>query len=270
MIENKKTVGSYINLRIRSPHNKTSTESEFFIQVSKHNTYIPENLYLVVGDPQLEIQAQVMSQISSQTLPVDSWKNVHSWLLDLILAGKERFGDIVTFIDCNPSFSAYTEISLLASTHLIVPCSSDGSSARAISNLGSLIYGFQLSENIKSVSFSKKAQDFGLSLPLIRSVLLNRSTQYDKTASQAFKAMFEEIKERADLLRKTHSQYFHTDFKYYDIPDAHSPAIVCSHLGKPISSLRPGKYRVHDTNPQVNSGPLNNYKTSIDNVVNDL
>ena len=211
-----------------------------------------------------------MSQISSQTLPVDSWKNVHCWLRDLISSGEAKFGDTTTFIDCNPSFSTYTEISLLASTHLIIPCSSDGSSARAISNLGTLIYGHQLPPHLKNVSFAKKAEDFQLQLPLIRSVLLNRSTQYDKKASQAFGAMFEEIKRRTTSLKKDLSKHFHTKFDYYDVPDAHSPAIVCSHLGKPISTLESGKYEVHNVRPQVNQEPLDRYKKSIKSLVNHL
>ena len=84
-IKEKKTVGGYVNLRIESPHNKiTGQDENFFINVHEYNTEIPTNLYLIAGDPQLEIQAQVMNQISSQTLPKNSWENVHSWLGDLI------------------------------------------------------------------------------------------------------------------------------------------------------------------------------------------
>ena len=61
----------------------TGRESEFFVHVHQYNAQIPKNVYLVVGDPQLEIQAQVINQISGQTLPEDSWKNVHSWAVGL-------------------------------------------------------------------------------------------------------------------------------------------------------------------------------------------
>ena len=270
LIESKKTIGSYINARIKSPHQITGRETEFFIHVHPYNNKISKNVYLVVGDPQLEIQAQVINQISSQSLPDDSWKTVHSWLLDLIIAGEKKYGDSVTFIDCNPSFSAYTELSLLAATHLIVPCSSDGSSARAIDNLAALIYGHNLPQELKSASFAEKSFKFGMQLPVIHSVLLNRSTQYDKKASQAFKAMFEEIKDKANTLRQQLSNRFHSGFDYYDIPDTHSPAIVCSHLGLPISKLTPGPHQVHEARPQVNTEPLNRYKKAIDALVRKL
>ena len=49
--------------------------------------------------------------------------------------------DTMFFIDCNPSFSSYTELAILAAERLMVPCSADGSSARAIDNIGRLVYG---------------------------------------------------------------------------------------------------------------------------------
>ena len=269
-IKEKRTMGEYINLRIESPHKTIGRETDFFINVHDYNKEIPNNLFLIVGDPQLEIQAQVMNQIGSQTLPENSWKNVHSWLIDLIIAGEKKYGNITTFIDCNPSFSAYTEIALLAAMQIIIPCSSDGSSARAIDNVASLVYGQNLPETLKPASFSTKAKKFGMSLPAIHSVLLNRSTQYDKKASKAFGAMFAEIKKRVENFKQLNGQYFHGYFRYFDIPDAHSPAIVCSHKGLPISKLKPGHHRVHDTSPQVNPEPLDRYKTAIDQLVDTL
>lgn len=275
-IKEKKTIGAYINERIKAPHTKTGNETAYFTQVSEKNSNIPNNLYLVVGDPQLEIQAQVMNQISSQTLPRETWKNVHSWVLDLIIANESKYAgpnenSIITFIDCNPSFSAYTEMSLLASLNLIVPCSSDGSSARAIDNLASLVYGHNLPDELKGASFYKRAkEDFGMPLPVIHSILLNRSTQYRKKASRAFGAMFEEIKKRSEQFKEKRSEVFSASFDYQDIPDAHTPAVVCSDLGKPISQLRAGPYIIQDETVQVNQVPLNRYKEAIERLVKTL
>ena len=85
-------------------------------------------------------------------------------LLDLVIVGDKKYGNSIAFIDCNPSFSAYTEISLLAATHVIVPCSGDGSSARAIDNLGALVYGWGLPQELKSASFSERVRRFGMNL----------------------------------------------------------------------------------------------------------
>src|SRR4051812_4657237 len=165
----------------------------------------------------------------------------------------------MVFIDCNPSFSAYTELAMTASERLIIPCSSDGSSARAIDNVGALLYGIGDS-SYGEVTFKAKAERFRMSLPLIHSVLLNRSTQYSEKASKAFGAMFTEIKKRARAIRNNDSSHFVAGkIHFEEVPDNHSVAIVCSHLGRPLYSIKPGKYDVHDTTPQVNSEPLNRY-----------
>ena len=169
----------------------------------------------------------------------------------------------MVFIDCNPSFSAYTELAMMAADRLIIPCSSDGSSARAVTNIGALLYGVGEGP-YKGVSFKSKSDKFSMALPIIHSVLLNRSTQYNMKASKAFQAMFNEIKERVKALRQAEPGYFVTGNEvYFEVPDAHSVAIVCSHLGLPLYDLFTRKYRVHDTTPQVNSEPLDRYKQAI-------
>ena len=205
----RKTVGGYFDERIDSPHNLTGTENEYLQNVSEYNKNIPHNLFLVCGDPSLEIQAQVINQIGGQTLPVNSWENVHRWLLDLVIACQKKLNrnKTMVFIDCNPSFSAYTELAMTAAERLIVPCSSDGSSARAVTNIGALLYGIG-EEQYKEVSFKSKSDKFGMALPVIHSVLLNRSTQYSKKASQAFTAMFDEIKKRIKAIQKIAPSHF--------------------------------------------------------------
>jgi chromosome partitioning protein len=268
-IKDRKTIGGYFDTRISSPHRRTGSETNYLIQASKYNQNLPANLYLIVGDPSLEIQAQVISQIGGQTLPADAWKNVHNWLKDLVVACGDKIGNgnTTAFIDCNPSFAAYTELSMMAADRLIVPCSSDGSSARAIDNIGALLYGIGGDGQYQDVTFKAKADRFGMSLPVVHSVVLNRSTQYNEKASKAFGAMFDEIKRRTKKLRAVDGSRFVVQngrLGFHEIPDNHSVAIVCSHSGRPLYSIKPGKYAVHDTNPQVNPEPLDRYKNAVD------
>lgn len=265
LIRERKTIGGYLDSRINAPHSKSGNELEYLIDARLVNERLPRGVYLVAGDPSLELQAQVINQISQQTLPVNSWKNVHSWLADLVDECKTHLGpETIVFIDCNPSFSAYTELSMVSSDALIIPCSSDGSSARAIDNVGSLLYGITAGNDYGAVNFSRRASHFGLNLPEVHSVVLNRSTQYNKKASKAFTAMFDEIKRRMQVLRSGAPNYFSDGApRFADIPDSHSVAIVCSHLGMPLYALKPGRYVVHDTEPQVNSEPLERYTTAV-------
>jgi cellulose biosynthesis protein BcsQ len=267
----RRTIGGYFDARITSPHKITGDESRYLLRAKDHNSHLSKNVWVIAGDPSLEIQAQVISQIGGQTLPAEAWKNVHNWLADLITACTATIGgEVNVFVDCNPSFSAYTELSMAASERLIIPCSSDGSSARAIDNVGALLYGIGES-TYGDVNFKAKAEKFNLTLPLVHSVLLNRSTLYNKKASKAFGAMFEEIKGRTRSLKKVdRSRFVEGKINFKVVPDNHSVAIVCSHLGKPLYSIHPGKYKVHDTHPQVNSEPLNRYKEAVASLLQDI
>lgn len=204
----RRTIGGYFDERISSPHKITGNETSYVLRASDYNANLDDNIYLIAGDPSLEIQAEAINQIAGQTLPRDSWANVHQWLKDLLTALSKKNADTVYFIDCNPSFSAYTEIAIIASDRLIVPCSADGSSARAISNIGQLIFGIGVPAAYSSVSFSKRAKDNGLAVPTIHVIPLNRSTQYEQKASKAFSAMYDEIKARANALYKTDKGIF--------------------------------------------------------------
>ena len=173
-------------------------------------------------------------------------------------------------IDCNPSFSPYTELAMMAAECLIIPCSSDGSSARAIDNIGSLLYGIGNDLYIDA-SFKAKVDKFQMTLPIIHSILLNRSTMYNQRSSKAFKAMFDEIAARIENMKIKAPNYFVGGETYFlEVPDTHSVAIVCSHNGLPLYELRPGLYQVHDTRPRVNQDPLERYKQAIDNLLNHI
>lgn len=270
---NRKTIGGYLDSRIASPHQMTGDETSFLLKIDDYNNYIPKNLFLICGDPSLEIQAQVISQIGGQTLPVDAWKNVRNWLNDLVKSCSKKLGQntVTVLIDCNPSFSAYTELAMLACERLIIPCSSDGSSARAINNVAGLLYGFNIPSGYQSVNFSAKAKQFGVPLPLIHAVILNRSTQYNNRASQAFSAMFNAIKENVISFQNfAKSNFVNGQAMFDEMPDSHSVAIVCSHNGIPLYRIEPRKYNVHNTNPQVNKGPLERYKKAVNKLLATL
>ena len=105
----RKTISDYIEDRIRSPYVSPNSGTGFITQVSPYSPRIPANLFLVVGDEQLEIQA---SRVASATIPgpQDAWRTVHLWIRDLIYDIKSSWNDeeCCVFIDCNPSFSIYT------------------------------------------------------------------------------------------------------------------------------------------------------------------
>jgi chromosome partitioning protein len=77
------TISGYMEDRILSPYVNPKTGARYATQVSSYNPQIPDNLWLVVGDDQLEIRS---SRVTAATFPgpQDSWRIVHTWLSDLI------------------------------------------------------------------------------------------------------------------------------------------------------------------------------------------
>ena len=134
--EPRRTIADYVRERIASPYQDPHAGSAFLHQVHTFNPQIVSNLYLVVGDYELELLA---SRVRGATTPGpdDAWAKVHQWILNLINDVKQSWGteEITVFIDCNPSFMIYTELGLSAAERLIIPFSADGSSKRAVRTL---------------------------------------------------------------------------------------------------------------------------------------
>lgn len=271
----RQTIGGYFDERVASPQISPKTGMNYLINPfqSQYNTELPRNLSIIVGDPSLELQAQAINQISAQTLPEDSWRNVHRWVIDLIDDIKQKLGEnTMFFLDCNPSFASYTELAILASERLIVPCSADGSSARAIDNIGRLIYGVNVPAQYRKANFFQNAKTYGFKLPEVHIVMLNRSTQYGERASKGFSAMFDEIKRRTDSLEKTGAVPFSSlQNRYVDIPDNHTLSIICSHNGLTISTLKPAtQYDIHGKTTIVPKDSYTTYKNAMDILVSQL
>lgn len=276
LIGKGQTIGGYFDDRIASPHGKPGTELQFFTAVSDYNRQIPDNLSLVAGDPSLELQSQTINGISVQSLPQDAWKNVHSWVIDLqqAIQNKYRGEDVMFFIDCNPSFSSYTAQAIAAAERLIVPCTPDGSSARAIRNVCRLVYGRETPEAYQKASFANKIKEARLALPVLHLAVLNRSTQYRKRPAKAFQAMLDQIRRVVEAAYHENRQdiFGGRSFEklFSEIPDAHTVAIVCSSQGKPLFETEPGPHTAAGKPTTINREPLDGYKEEIAKVVAEL
>lgn len=198
------TIAGYIDQRIRSPYTNPRVGGQYPIQVNKVNPNVPANLYLVIGDEQLEVQA---SRVSRATLPgpTDAWRLVHTWISELISDVRQSWNvsDSAVFIDCNPSFSIYTELAMSASDRLIIPFSADGSSKRAVRAVLSLIYGISRVPGSEQSEYFLNTTAFRMALPKIYCYIGNRMTQMNYSSAAAFKTVVDEIaKEIFDTFRK--------------------------------------------------------------------
>lgn len=278
----RRTISGYIEDRILSPYVNPQTGSSYLVRVSQQNFAVPANLFLVPGDEQLEIQA---SRVQGATAPgpTDAWRIVHTWISDLVedIQRSWHQENTTVFIDCNPSFSIYTELALSASDRLIIPFSADGSSKRAVRAVLALIYGVTRTPGSQQSQFYLNCQQFRLSIPKIYCYAGNRLTQYVRSAS-AFRTVVHEIGDEIWAVWRNNPNLFHvhptgsgspagrTAFNrmfQFEIVDANTASVVSSSLGIPIVGLTAGYHDVAGRRVMVNQSQLDNQQPNIQQLV---
>lgn len=273
------TIAGYMDERIRSPYVSPKVGGQFAVNVRKYNDQIPSNLFLVVGDESLEVQ---MSRVSNATNPgpSDAWRIVHGWISDLIADIRHSWGITTSavFIDCNPSFSIYTELAMSASDNLIIPFSADGSSKRAVRAVLSLLYGVTRVSGAEQSEFFLNSDRFKMRTPKIYSYVGNRLTQGNLDSAAAFKTVVNEIgKEIFAVWQKNPNLFtihpsgtpvprnlaeFRKMFQA-EINDANTASVVSGALGIPITTLASGHKYLAGKRVQVNQSQLDRQKPNM-------
>lgn len=273
------TIAGYLEARLNSPFRMIEDVSPYLCTPKTFNSNIPENLKLICGDNLLEIISEAIRQTSQLSIPVDAWKQVLNWVQDLTVALRKQSGDRDTLfvIDCNPSFAIYTQLGLVAAEGVVVPFTADDSSRRAIENVIALLYGITdpQSEAYARISFGKRAKDEGVSVPKLHTFVSNRVTFYDGQPSRAFEAVNKTIKQTMDEIHKKHRHIFanpkdQPSNTFMLIPDYHSACVVATMTGTPLHKLKPGPQNLVNERVQLNSGPLQNYRSALETFVNCL
>jgi len=280
------TIAGYIEERIRSPYVSPQTGARYAVKVSRYNNMVPHNLHLVVGDEDLEIQS---SRVSNATTPgpTDAWRLVHGWISDLIadIRSSWNVSNCTVFVDCNPSFSIYTELAMSTSDRLIIPFSADGSSKRAVRAVFALLYGISRISGRPQSEFHLNSQRFRMSTPQIFSYVGNRLTQMNQTSASAFKTVVNEIGEEIwDIWRANPNMFAihppghqipssRTEFKKMfqaEINDANTASVVSGGLGIPIKMLTAGYKTFAGKEIMVNQTQLDKQQPNIEDFVKTI
>ena len=275
----RRTIAGYLEARLSSPFQRLPDIADFVTEPHKFNRKCPRNLKLICGDNLVELLSEAIRQTSQLALPADAWKRVLLWVADFVAQLRSASGerDSTFFIDCNPSFSVYTQQALLAADSVVVPFTPDDSSRRGIVNVTALVYGVVDSRNTaySRISFSGRAQEYGIELPKLRYFVNNRVTMYEGKPSKAFAAASKTIKETIDKIHtKKRSIFYDVSRKpstaFFDIPDNHSANVVCALTGTPLHKLQAGPHEIKGERVQVNQGPLVRYKKALTQFVQAL
>ncbi len=282
----RRTISGYIEDRILSPYVSPNSGAGYITQVSQYNNAVPSNVYLVVGDEQLEIQS---SRVSSATNPgpQDAWRIVHLWIRDLIVDIQNSWNDEenCVFIDCNPSFSIYTELALTAAERLIIPFSADGSSKRAVKAVLALVYGIRRHAGDTQSEFFLETERYRMAQPTIYMYVGNRLTQMNSSSATAFRTVVSEIGKEIWDVWKTTPQFFcihpgsastpisqkaFRDMFQYEVNDANTASVVSGALGIPIASLTAGQKYVAGRSISVNQSQLDRQVPNIRELVQKI
>jgi cellulose biosynthesis protein BcsQ len=267
------SIGGYFQIRLPSPFAPPPFDPRDFItEPAKFNSVIPENIDLVCGDPLLELQANGINTLSNtQIAGVNTWFQVINWLNDFLAPIAKEYDMIV--LDCNPSFSIYTQIGLAAVERLVLPVMADDSSRRAVQNALSLVYGVRLPSPIYAThAFNTKLQTAGQPLPRVHLIVKNRLTQYMGPAS-AYAAVLAQIDIDIEALIKTHPAYFTFKKAVYgtvNIRDFQTTGVVAFAKGSPIFRLRAGKQDIGGHRVQVKEEYRLDSEKAIDQLVSQL
>jgi chromosome partitioning protein len=275
----RQSVAGYIEARIQSPYTNPHVGSSYPISVREFNYHVPRNLYLVVGDEELELQASRVARAAVPG-PPDAWRIVHTWITDLISDIRHSWdvADSTVFIDCNPSFTVYTELALSASDRLIIPFSADASSKRAVRTVLSLLYGIRRSPGATQSEFFLNSQNSRLSIPVIYCYVGNRLTQMNNSSASAFKTVVSEIGSEIWDVWRNHPNHFaihpagapapanrivYKRMFQAEINDANTASVVSGALGIPMSVLTPGTKTFAGRSIPVNQSQLDKQKPNI-------
>lgn len=263
--------------------------SQFYIPVSQHNGQLPQNLYLLCGDGNLEpIASAIISYANIQPIVVGDvpWVRVHSIIRKFIDAFAHERQDngrnVAIFINTNPAFGVYTELAMVAADHIICPVNADDSSRTATNAMMILLHGSSTPHPVYgSYTFAAKANGYGIRIPQIRLIVGNRFTQYDGAAT-AFKAMSDATAQQLYGIYQNYPQFFtpsstpigsEDDFRNeYSVflRDFNTSGVVAAHEGGLLSQMKSGSHLVYNVEVKLDSRRINDCLQAVDDVISKL
>ncbi|NOD86592.1 ParA family protein [Ruegeria sp. HKCCD6119] len=261
----------------------TSTPSSYLVQVSRHNPIISNNLHLLAGDTFLESLTLALNFATMNPANVNAWSEFVTAIRRLCELELQRsdYSSMKVFIDCNPSFSIYTQMALVSSDFLVVPVMADYSSIEGIKGILMLLYGKYPSAAVRNyarnvLTFSNQIQNNNLRLPTIFEIPFNSYTS-NLGAATAYNAVRNEIIDfgwqqyqadstifaptgSAPITRKEWQSLYFSDVK-----DFHTSGKVSASLGIPLHRLPDqSNYIMPDGTPV--SVPRGNYQEALQHV----
>lgn len=262
-----------------------SIPSSYMTHVSRHNKQISNNLYLIAGDSFLESLSLALNFATMNPGNVNAWSEYVTAIRRLCAAELSRtdYKEMTVFIDCNPSFSVYTQMALVSSDQIVIPVMADYSSLEGIKGIMMLLYGKYPSSAARNyankvLTFNKQIQNFGLTLPTVFELPFNNFT-VNMGAANAYASIRNDISDFAwkqyqsdptifatPSVPPTNNQEWENIFMS-NVKDFHTSGKVSASLGIPLHKLPLHTNYIMPDGTDVNI-PKANYKESLNHLKN--
>lgn len=263
------TVGGYFQLRLPQPYSPPQfNPADFIVRPNQYNADVPSNVDLVPGDPLLELQATAVSTLANTQIPGQNpWLAIIDWLRDFVAPIQHEYD--AAFIDCNPSFSIYTQIAISIADLMVIPVMADDSSRRALQNAFSLVYGLHLPSPIYAQhSFSSRLTAAGRTLPRVHLIVKNRLTQYMGPAS-AYDAVLRAVDAQVQSLLASNPQIFTFNTVAnggFNMRDFGTTGVVAFARGQAFANLAAGYHNISGLRVQVRE----DYRKLAEDAIQDM
>jgi cellulose biosynthesis protein BcsQ len=203
----RRNIVGFIDWLLKGNSGFASLKTSYQIKVSQYNQNIPNNVYLVAGDSFLESLSLALNYAVINPANTLAWSEYMTALRRLCAEEFKRaeYKSLRVFIDCNPSFSIYTQMSLMSSDYLVVPMMADFTSVEGIRGIFVMLYRKYPSPALQKyaqnvVTFAKQVVQFDLQPPQVYELVFNNYTS-NLGVAKAYDAL------KAELVTFSYNQF---------------------------------------------------------------
>eukprot|EP00029_Vermamoeba_vermiformis_P002323 TRINITY_DN126_c0_g1_i2.p1 TRINITY_DN126_c0_g1~~TRINITY_DN126_c0_g1_i2.p1 ORF type:complete len:311 (-),score=19.27 TRINITY_DN126_c0_g1_i2:120-1052(-) len=270
-LRQRRTTASYlVNVaeRVNSENPEAIDLIPYLTSPCSFNPYIPPNLRILAGDPDLQELDRHLHSIANKA--GITW-NQHRNFVELHLSLQKSLqllnqslpSNLVVFIDTNPAFTAYTAIGICAAKKIITPVKADDYSKIAAKSMISLIYGPSglASSFAQQASLANNPPGPVIILPKIQLVIANQLTSY-QGAAKAYRAMSVAICNQLYEIYRQRREVFApkdcADLDAFDrtffteVHDMNTNGVAAAHNGVPIYHLASQTFNVETIGVRIN------------------
>lgn len=279
----RKNIVGFVDWLIRGNSGFGTPNTTYSVQASRYNPAIAENVSLIAGDNFLESMSLALNYAVINPANIQAWQEFMTALRRLFEHEHAQSGAKATtvFIDCNPSFSVYTQMALLSSDKLVVPVMADFTSIEGIKGIFAMLYGKYPSQAMQRyaqniITFTKQVTTYEMEVPKIFEIVFNNftvnagiATAFGSLRSELTEFCYEqftafpELFAPSDVTPDTVEAW--REVYVSDVKDFHTAGKVSASLGIPLHRLPDeGRYNMPD-GTQVGL-PRSNYELAVTNI----